>query len=98
MKTATNEIAERLATVRERIANACARAHREVASVRLVLASKTQPPDTIAAAYAAGAPSAPSPPPPTTWLLLIDGPPSCATGAPASPPPLALHCRTYPWE
>jgi pyridoxal phosphate enzyme (YggS family) len=55
MKTATNEIAERLATVRERIANACARAHREVASVRLVLASKTQPPDAIAAAYAAGA-------------------------------------------
>jgi pyridoxal phosphate enzyme (YggS family) len=55
MKTATNEIAERLATVRERIANACARAHREVASVRLVLASKTQPPDAIAAAHAAGA-------------------------------------------
>jgi len=34
MKTATNEIAERLATVRERIANACARAHREVNETR----------------------------------------------------------------
>jgi pyridoxal phosphate enzyme (YggS family) len=75
---ATDEIAARLATVRERIANACARAHREVASsntspcpgrgrvsitnagegkplVRLVLASKTQPPEAVAAAYAAGA-------------------------------------------
>jgi pyridoxal phosphate enzyme (YggS family) len=55
MKIVKNDIAERLATVRERIAQACARAHREVASVRLVLASKTQPPDAIAAAYAAGA-------------------------------------------
>src|ERR1700682_3203520 len=50
-----DDIPTRLATVRERIAQACARAHREVASVRLVLASKTQPPDAIAAAYAAGA-------------------------------------------
>jgi PLP dependent protein len=50
-----DDIAARLATVRQRIAQACARAHREVASVRLVLASKTQPPDAIAAAYAAGA-------------------------------------------
>lgn len=55
MKIATNDIAARLATVRERIANACARAHRETASVRLVLASKTQPPEAVAAAYAAGA-------------------------------------------
>jgi PLP dependent protein len=51
----TDDIAARVAAVRERIAQACARAHREVASVRLVLASKTQPPDAIAAAYAAGA-------------------------------------------
>jgi pyridoxal phosphate enzyme (YggS family) len=51
----TDHIAARLATVHERIAEACARAHREVASVRLVLASKTQPPAAIAAAYAAGA-------------------------------------------
>jgi pyridoxal phosphate enzyme (YggS family) len=50
----TDDIPAQLATVRERIANACARAHREVASVRLVLASKTQPPNAIAAAYAAG--------------------------------------------
>jgi len=53
--TSTDDIAARLATVRERIAQACARAHREVASVRLVLASKTQPPEAVAAAYAAGA-------------------------------------------
>ena len=52
---ATNDIASRLATVREHIAQACARAHRAVASVRLVLASKTQPPAAVAAAYAAGA-------------------------------------------
>ena len=74
--SAANDIAERLAAVRERIANACARAHREAVSsstspcpgrggianadedkppVRLVLASKTQPPEAVAAAYAAGA-------------------------------------------
>lgn len=76
--SAVNDIAERLAEVRERIARACARAHREAPSsdvsacteigrerltaasegkppVRLVLASKTQPPEAIAAAYAAGA-------------------------------------------
>jgi PLP dependent protein len=51
----TIDIAERLGVVRERIALACARAHREVASVRLILASKTQPPAAIATAYAAGA-------------------------------------------
>ena len=50
-----DEIARRLDAVHERIARACDRAHREPSSVRLVLASKTQPPAMIAAAYAAGA-------------------------------------------
>ena len=50
-----NDIAARLGMVRERIQRACARAHREVASVRLILASKTQPPAALATAYAAGA-------------------------------------------
>jgi PLP dependent protein len=49
------DIAARLADVRGRIANAALRAHRAESSVRLVLASKTQPPDAIAAAYQAGA-------------------------------------------
>jgi pyridoxal phosphate enzyme (YggS family) len=49
------EIAARLALVRERIAQACARGNRQPTSVCLVLASKTQPPEAIAAAYAAGA-------------------------------------------
>lgn len=49
------DIAGRLGVVREHIAEACARAHREVASVRLVLASKTQLPAAVATAYAAGA-------------------------------------------
>ncbi len=53
--SAMAEIATRLDTVRERIARACERAYREPASVCLVLASKTQPPEAIAAAYAAGA-------------------------------------------
>ena len=52
---AVADIAARLNAVRERITQACARAHREVTSVRLVLASKTQPPAAVAAAYAAGA-------------------------------------------
>lgn len=51
----SNQIAGRLATVRNRIAAAARRAHRAPASVRLVLASKTQPAAAIAAAYAAGA-------------------------------------------
>ena len=50
-----NEIAVRLTAVRERIARAAARAKRDPATVRLVLASKTQPPGAIRAAYAAGA-------------------------------------------
>jgi pyridoxal phosphate enzyme (YggS family) len=48
-------IPARLEAVRERIERACARADRKAASVCLVLASKTQPPAAIAAAYAAGA-------------------------------------------
>jgi PLP dependent protein len=55
VNTADTGIAARLDVVRERVARACERAHREVASVRLVLASKTQPPEAVAAAYAAGA-------------------------------------------
>jgi pyridoxal phosphate enzyme (YggS family) len=51
----TMELAARLDAVRERLAQACARSHREIASVRLVLASKTQTPMAVAAAYAAGA-------------------------------------------
>ncbi len=49
------EIPARLAEVRSRIAHAAGRAHRTPDSVRLVLASKTQPPAAIAAAYDAGA-------------------------------------------
>jgi len=50
-----DEIAARLTTVRERIASAARRAARDPAAVRLVVASKTQPPEAIRAAYAAGA-------------------------------------------
>jgi len=50
-----NEIAVRLTAVRERIARAAARAKHDPATVRLVLASKTQPPEAVRAAYAAGA-------------------------------------------
>jgi len=50
-----DEIATRLTVVRERIARAAHRAKRDPAAVRLVLASKTQPPEAIRAAYAAGA-------------------------------------------
>jgi pyridoxal phosphate enzyme (YggS family) len=50
-----NEIAARLTSVRERIERAARRAERDPAAVRLVLASKTQPPAAIRAAYAGGA-------------------------------------------
>lgn len=50
-----DEIAARLAAVRARIARAARRSAREPAAVRLVVASKTQPPEAIRAAYAAGA-------------------------------------------
>ena len=49
------EIADRLEQVRSRIADAVKRAGRESDSVRLVLASKTQPAAALAAAFAAGA-------------------------------------------
>ncbi len=52
---AASEISERLAEVRERVAAAARRARRDPASVRILLASKTQPPEAIRAAYAAGA-------------------------------------------
>jgi len=49
------EIGDRLEQVRGRIADAVRLAGRESESVRLVLASKTQPPAAIAAAFTAGA-------------------------------------------
>ncbi|MBV8055441.1 MAG: YggS family pyridoxal phosphate-dependent enzyme [Deltaproteobacteria bacterium] len=49
------EIGDRLEQVQGRIADAVRRAGRESESVRLVLASKTQPPAAVAAAFAAGA-------------------------------------------
>lgn len=49
------EIAERLEIVKARIGAAAHRARRDPASIRLVLASKTQPPEAIRAAYEAGA-------------------------------------------
>jgi len=50
-----SEISDRLEQVQGRIADAVRRAGRESESVRLVLASKTQPPAAVAAAFAAGA-------------------------------------------
>jgi pyridoxal phosphate enzyme (YggS family) len=50
-----DQIAARLMAVRERMERAARRVARDPASVRLVLASKTQPPEAIRAAYAAGA-------------------------------------------
>lgn len=47
-------IAARLASIRGRIDAACARAGRDPAAVRLVAASKMQPVEALAAAYAAG--------------------------------------------
>jgi pyridoxal phosphate enzyme (YggS family) len=49
------EISDRLEQVQGRIADAVRLAGRESESVRLVLASKTQPPAAVAAAFAAGA-------------------------------------------
>jgi PLP dependent protein len=51
----TQEIAERLGIVHARITAAARRAHLDPASIRLVLASKTQPADAIRAAAKAGA-------------------------------------------
>jgi len=50
-----NEIADRLAEVNHRIASAAHRSSRRRDAVRLVLASKTQPPEALRAAYYAGA-------------------------------------------
>ena len=50
-----SEIGARLDAVRARIRAAAERAGRDPESVRLLLASKTQPPEAIRAAYAAGA-------------------------------------------
>ena len=52
---AQGNIAERIAGVRARIAAAAKRSSRDPQSIRLVLASKTQPPEVIRAAYQAGA-------------------------------------------
>ncbi len=49
------QIARRLREVRDRIAAAAARSGRNADQVRLVLASKTQPPEAVRAAYQAGA-------------------------------------------
>jgi pyridoxal phosphate enzyme (YggS family) len=49
------EIATRLDTVRARMSAAARRAGRDPAAVRLILASKTQPPEAIRAAFDAGA-------------------------------------------
>lgn len=50
-----NEIAKRLETVRARIVTAARHSRRDASSIRLVLASKTQPAATICAAWRAGA-------------------------------------------
>jgi len=50
-----HDIGDRLEHVRARIADSVRRAERDSGSVRLVLASKTQPPAAMAAAFAAGA-------------------------------------------
>ena len=49
-----SDVSLRLAAVRERIAAACRRAGRDPGEVTLVGASKTQPPESILAAFAAG--------------------------------------------
>jgi pyridoxal phosphate enzyme (YggS family) len=50
----TGEMAARFAAVRERMAAACARAHRPADSVTLVAVSKTHPPQVILQAIACG--------------------------------------------
>ncbi|QDE82326.1 MULTISPECIES: YggS family pyridoxal phosphate-dependent enzyme [Myxococcus] len=50
----SGSVAEQLASVRERVAAACARAGRPVESVTLVAVSKLKPADLIREAYAAG--------------------------------------------
>jgi PLP dependent protein len=53
-KRKPDPLGERLGEIRERIAAACARAGRRPEEVTLVGASKTQPPERLAAAFAAG--------------------------------------------
>jgi hypothetical protein len=48
-------VAESLRRTRERIARACGRARRDLASVRIVAVTKTHPAEVVAAAIAAGA-------------------------------------------
>ncbi len=52
------EVRARIAGVRARIAAACDRAGRDPADVRLIGVTKTHPPETVAAAVAAGLPDA----------------------------------------
>lgn len=52
---APDEIADRYASLRERVDTAVRRARRDASTVRIVLASKANPPEAIAAAHAAGA-------------------------------------------
>ncbi len=52
---APDEIADRYASLREQVDSAARRARRDGSTVRIVLASKTNPPEAIAAAHAAGA-------------------------------------------
>jgi PLP dependent protein len=49
------DVASRLVEVRGRVAEAARRAHRDPVGIRIVLASKTQPPEAIRAAYTAEA-------------------------------------------
>lgn len=50
----TESLRDRIGEVRERIANACARAHRDAASVKLLAVTKIFGPEVIRAAYAEG--------------------------------------------
>jgi pyridoxal phosphate enzyme (YggS family) len=52
---ASYDIARRLEEVRERIATAARRSSRPIDAIRVILASKTQPPDAVRSAYRAGA-------------------------------------------
>jgi pyridoxal phosphate enzyme (YggS family) len=52
---AEGEIARRFAEVKDRVAAAARRSARELRSVQIVLAAKTQPPEAIRAAWRAGA-------------------------------------------
>jgi len=51
----SSEIVARLDSVRDLVERACSRAHRGASGVSVVLASKTQPPEAIEAAYRRGA-------------------------------------------